>query len=68
MSYFCSIRNHIIFEKKGRVSESGESPEGYGIGLYNVKKMVEENEAEISVNSEFGKGSIFTLKFKKKIF
>ena len=59
---------NVIFEKKGRVSESGESPEGYGIGLYNVKKMVEENEAEISVNSEFGKGSIFTLKFKKKIF
>ncbi|MBG08593.1 MAG: hypothetical protein CME68_07530 [Halobacteriovoraceae bacterium] len=59
---------NLIFEKKGRVSESEEAPKGHGIGLYNVKKMVEENEAEISVKSDFGKGSIFTLKFKKKIF
>jgi len=58
----------LIFEKKGRVSESNDGPKGYGIGLYNVKKMVEENEAEISIKSEFGKGSTFTLKFKKKIF
>ena len=58
----------LIFEKKGRVSEDENGPKGHGIGLYNVKKMVEENEAEIDVKSEFGKGSIFTLKFKKKIF
>ena len=57
-----------IFEKKGRVNEGEEAPKGYGIGLYNVKKMVKENEGDIWVESTFGKGSTFFLKFKKDLF
>jgi signal transduction histidine kinase len=38
--------------------------EGNGLGLALVKKYCELNKAEISVKSEKGKGSNFTVKFK----
>ncbi len=39
--------------------------EGNGLGLALVKKCMEINNGEISVTSEKGKGSTFTLKFAK---
>ncbi len=41
--------------------------EGNGLGLALVKKYVDINRAEISVSSEKGKGSIFTVIFNKAL-
>ncbi|WP_375579180.1 chemotaxis protein CheB [Marivirga tractuosa] len=38
--------------------------EGSGVGLYLVKKIVTNADGEISVESELGKGSTFTIHFK----
>lgn len=41
--------------------------EGNGLGLALVKKYVEINHAEIHVESEKGKGSVFSIVFEKEI-
>ncbi|MGM0582732.1 MAG: chemotaxis protein CheB [Bacteroidota bacterium] len=40
--------------------------EGSGVGLYLVKKIIDNAEGDISVESELGKGSTFTARFKIK--
>ncbi|WMN11920.1 CheR family methyltransferase [Marivirga salinae] len=40
--------------------------EGSGIGLYLVKKIINNANGEISVDSELGKGSTFTVRFKSE--
>jgi signal transduction histidine kinase len=50
-----------IFQRFERASAS-ESISGLGLGLYIVKEIVTMHEGEISVESEVGKGSKFTVK------
>jgi len=53
-----------IFDKFYRVENSMTSnTKGHGLGLSIVKNMVEINGGTISVESEPGKGSIFTVHF-----
>lgn len=58
-----SIKN--IFKKFYRVESSMTSSiKGHGLGLSIVKNLAEFNGGEITVNSELGKGSEFSIHFK----
>ncbi|HEL6025411.1 TPA: ATP-binding protein, partial [Clostridioides difficile] len=37
-------------------------PKGQGLGLYIVKSIIREHGGEIFVDSELGKGTVFTIK------
>ena len=50
-----------IFQKSSRINESIS---GTGMGLYIIKKMIENEEGRIELQSVLGKGSTFTIFFK----
>lgn len=39
---------------------------GSGLGLYIIKRLIENRGAKIDVESEIGKGSKFTVLFKEE--
>jgi PAS domain S-box-containing protein len=54
----------LIFEEFRQVSEGlGRNYEGSGLGLTLTKKTVEIMNGTISVKSELGKGSVFSIRF-----
>ncbi len=50
-----------IFKKATRINNSIE---GTGMGLYIIKRMVEDNDGKVEVKSQLGKGSTFSVFFK----
>lgn len=55
-----------IFNDFYRVGdEMTRSTKGSGLGLATVKRVVETHKATISLSSKLGKGSTFTVRFKK---
>jgi two-component system sensor histidine kinase BaeS len=56
----------FIFERLYRGDKSRHEIQGSGIGLTIVKRILNLHGAEIQVESEEGKGSMFTVIFNKK--
>lgn len=50
------------FDKHSRLHTDVSEASGDGLGLYNVKKLVEANGAAITVHSVEGQGTCFTLR------
>ena len=54
-----------LFKNFGKLKDKNNMNEnGCGLGLQICKKIAESMQGSINVESEYGKGSIFTFKFK----
>ncbi len=59
-------KQELIFEKFTQVQdEQAGKPDGSGLGLFITKKLVEQHEGEIWVESKAGEGATFFVAFPK---
>ena len=56
----------VIFSDFEQFNESNRHIEGTGLGLSITKRIVEAMGGNISIESEFGKGSVFTVRIAQK--
>jgi PAS domain S-box-containing protein len=72
MVYICVADNGVgirpedqalVFEEFRQVEVGGTTQEGTGLGLAITKRLVEQQGGEISLESELGRGSKFTVSF-----
>jgi two-component system phosphate regulon sensor histidine kinase PhoR len=54
-------QQHLLFQRFSRLQTPGPRPPGSGIGLYLCKTIVERHGGEIWVESDSGRGSIFSF-------
>jgi signal transduction histidine kinase len=56
-------KHHLehLFERFYRVQESGEVPLGTGLGLYICQQIIQTHGGDITVDSEVGRGTRFTI-------
>lgn len=56
-----------IFDKFYRVPQGNQhNAKGYGLGLYYIKSIMDKHNGSVRVTSQPGKGTTFTLRFKKQ--
>jgi two-component system phosphate regulon sensor histidine kinase PhoR len=55
-----------IFDAFHRAERRGTKEEGFGLGLAGVKSIVEAHGGEVRVESELGKGSVFSVILPKE--
>ncbi|WP_253805679.1 sensor histidine kinase [Hymenobacter taeanensis] len=53
-----------LFDRFRRFQKGASAPEGYGLGLPIAKTIAEFHKATLTVESEVGKGTTFSLRFK----
>lgn len=58
-------KQHLIFQRFERVTDS-DSVAGLGLGLFLVKQIVDGHRGEIKVESEIGRGTLFTVSLPPK--
>ncbi len=58
-----------IFEKfyRAQAGSANTAPSGVGLGLAIVSHIMENHRGRVTVQSEVGKGSVFTLEFPKAV-
>ena len=56
-----------IFDAFHRGERAGRKGEGFGLGLAGVKSIVEAHGGEVRVESELGKGSLFSVILPKEV-
>jgi two-component system sporulation sensor kinase A len=47
-----------------KVGDGKSAPQGTGLGLYMVQRLLEDYEAQIDVSSELGSGTVFQVRLK----
>ena len=58
--------SHLFKEYEKLDKMSNRAVEGIGLGLSIARMLVEHMDGEITAESEYGKGSVFTAKFRQK--
>ena len=66
--YSIVFGNHLklLFDKFFRVPTGNvHTVKGFGLGLFYVKKVIDQHEWNLSISSEKDIGTAFTIKIKK---